>query len=260
MAGNVFFLFGQWLKRDLAGRYRATALGMGWALVQPLSQLAVFVLVFYHVLGVRWPTAAQPGVLHYGMQVFLGLTVFNLVADTLQRAPHSVLAQPNLVTKVRFPLWVLPAAGLTASVLPYGLGLLLLGGVLAWSGQAAPVAWLQLVPVTLILLLYLLGLAWWLAATTVYLRDLAQVTAPLASLLLFLSPVFYSADHVPAAFAPWMAYNPVAWVIEAQRSILFQGGGLAPEGLVRHAAAATLVAAVGKWWFARLQRRFADVL
>ena len=100
-----WFLFVQWLKRDLAGRYRGSLLGMLWPLAQPVAQIAVFTLIFHGFMQVRWPvgsavdastgTQALGGAWGYALNVFAGLAVFNFFAEVLGRAPVAVLAQPR---------------------------------------------------------------------------------------------------------------------------------------------------------------------
>lgn len=263
------FLFGQWLKRDLAGRYRGAVLGMLWPVAQPLAQIAVFTLIFHGFMQVRWPigagAAAAPGAagtadaLAYGLNVFAGLAVFNFFAEVLGRAPVAVLSQPNLVTKVRFPLLLLPAVTVGAALVHVGVGAVLLLAAGAVTGTlSVQVAWLPLwlLPVVL----YGAAVALLLASLGVYVRDIGQVMAAVTSLLMFLTPIFYPMSSVPASLRGLFELNPVAWAADALRGLLLEARALdlAPWGV--HLMVSAVVALVAAWIFKRLERGFADVL
>ena len=203
------FLYAQWLKRELAGRYRGSWLGLLWPVAQPLAQIAVFTLIFHGFMQVRWPTlgAASTGPLSpsspgggdawsYALNVFAGLAVFNFFAEVLGRAPSAVLSQPNLVTKVRFPLGLLPAVTVGAALVHIAVGVALLLLVATVGGKLSPqMAWLPLwlLPV----LLYAASAALLLSSMGVYLRDIGQAMPALTSLLMFLTPIFYPLAAVP---------------------------------------------------------------
>lgn len=259
------YLYRQWLRREIHGRYRGSILGIGWTLLQPMMQLLVFTLVFYHFMGVRWPTADSSfasgvvGAGHYGLQVFVGLIVFNFTAEVLNRAPQSILGQPNLVTKVRFPLILLPAvtvgAAAVQALISVGLAM-----VVAPIWGSITIAWLTVPAVLCILGLYALGLAWWLAALGVYVRDVAQIMPAVTSVLMFIAPVFYPGSLFPPSWL-WMVWaNPVAWAMETMRSVLMQGQMPNASLFLGHGVAAFTVAMLGHLWFQRLRQGFADVL
>jgi len=253
------FLFGQWLKRDLAGRYRGSVLGMLWPLAQPLAQIAVFTLIFHGFMQVRWPigagAAAAPGAagtadaLAYGLNVFAGLAVFNFFAEVLGRAPVAVLSQPNLVTKVRFPLLLLPAVTVGAALVHVGVGAVLLLAAGAVTGT-----------LSIQVLLYGAAVALLLASLGVYVRDIGQVMAAVTSLLMFLTPIFYPMSSVPASLRGLFELNPVAWAADALRGLLLEARALdlAPWGV--HLMVSAMAALVAAWIFKRLEGGFADVL
>jgi lipopolysaccharide transport system permease protein len=257
---SLLFLYWQWLRRDLAGRYRGSLLGLAWPVLQPLAQILVFTLVFYEFMQMRWPVAGGSGnALDYGINVFAGLAAFNFFAEILGRAPATVLAQPNLVTKVRFPLLVLPAVTVGAAAVH-----LVVGGVLVSLSMAA---FRQVSPAVLLLplffvpmLLYGLGLAWILAALGVYLRDIGQVMPPLTSLLMFLTPIFYPASAIPERLAFLLHLNPISWAVEVFRELAVLGRVPALDAFAAHCVAALALAVFARWLFARLNGGFADVL
>lgn len=263
-----YFIFVQWFKRDLEGRYRGSWLGMLWPLVQPLSQIAVFTLVLHGFMQVRWPqaVASVPGTASdvgsawpYALNVMVGLTVFNFFSEVLGRSPTAVLSQPNLVTKVKFPLWLLPVVTVGAALVHVGVGvavLLLVGAVTGtWSLQMLWIP-LWLVPVVL----YGLGLALLLSSLGVYVRDIGQAMPAVTGLLMFMTPIFYPMASVPERMRVWFSLNPVAWATESLRDLLLNARALDFGVWTLHVVISALAALVAGWIFARLQEGFADVL
>ncbi|MFN9942029.1 MAG: ABC transporter permease, partial [bacterium] len=150
--------------------------------------LAVFTLVFRHVMGVRWPGGDQGGDLAFAMRIYAGLAVFLFFAECVNRAPALVLEQPNLVKKVLFPLEVLPWVSAATAAVGLAVAAVLLAALALLSGTGLPaqalllpLAWLPLLP-------WVLGLGWLLSALGVYVRDIGQFLSLLVCALMFLSP------------------------------------------------------------------------
>lgn len=262
-----YFIFVQWFKRDLEGRYRGSWLGMLWPLLQPLAQIAVFTLILHGVMQVRWPAGASTGGANgagdgawaYALNVLAGLTVFNFFAEVLSRAPSAVLSQPNLVTKVRFPLMLLPAVTVGAALVHVGVGAMVLMLATAVTGNwSFHLAWLPLWVVPVIF--YGASLALLLASLGVYVRDIGQAMPAVTGLLMFLTPIFYPMAAVPASMRTMFELNPVAWAAEALRGILLDARPLQLTDWILHLAISAVAAIVAAWVFMRLQEGFADVL
>lgn len=268
---NLVFLFWQWLQREVSGRYRSSLLGMSWPLLQPVVQIVVFTLIFYEFMNMRWPavsaapmpSASEHGALVYALNVFAGLAVFNFVAEILGRAPVAVLSQPNLVTKVRFPLPLLPTVTTGAALLHVLVGtvtitlLATMTGIAPWSVLWQ--AWLM--PAVLLpLFLYGLGAALLLSSLGVYVRDIGQVMPALSSLLMFLTPIFYPLSAVPESLRTGFAMNPITWGAETLRALLLSGVWPAMDVWSLHLLAALTFTAFSFFVFVRIQKGFADVL
>ena len=267
---NLAFLYWQWLQRDVAGRYRGSWLGLLWPLLQPLVQILVFTLIFYEFMQMRWPAAAGAasaegthGALVYGLHVFAGLAVFNFTAEILGRAPVAVLSQPNLVTKVRFPLPLLPAVTVGAALVHVGVGTVTIGllAVLTGLAPALTLAQILLVPLLLApLFLYGLSAALLLSSLGVYVRDIGQMMPALGSLLMFLTPIFYPLSAVPPALREAFALNPITWGAEVLRGLLLAQTWPDAHTWALHALASTALTGLAAWVFVRIQKGFADVL
>jgi lipopolysaccharide transport system permease protein len=257
---QLWWLFTSLTRRDLAQRYRGTALGSLWPFLYAATLLAVFTFVFSVILKVRWSTGDDARPSEGALMIFAGLVPFLFISEVLIRAPLCIAAVPNYVRKVRFPLALLPmvvvgSAGLLALV---NALILVLAALFLWSYAPATVALLPLVYLPLVLLG--LGLAFLLASLGVFFRDLAQITPLLAQLVMFLAPVCYPLSIVPPAFANLVGWNPLTWFLKAFRDLALDGRiPPATEWLVQ-----TLLwlvfALVGLAFFWKTRRMFADLM
>jgi homopolymeric O-antigen transport system permease protein len=252
-------LIRQFASREVHSRYRQSWLGTLWALLTPLLMLAVYTLVFRYVFGVRWGVTVESN-LSYAVRLYAGLAVFNFFAECVGRAPRLVLDQPHLVKKVVFPIEVLPWVNSAAALVHLGVALAILLGLALWeTGRlhlatvALPLVWLPLIPLTV-------GLGWWLAAIGTFVRDVGQVITLVISLLLFLSPIFFPAEALPAVWQKWLFLNPLASVITQTRQVLIDGLWPNWGALALNFAACALVALAGAAFFRAARTGFADVV
>jgi lipopolysaccharide transport system permease protein len=253
-------LLAQLVRRDVAGRYRGSLLGMLWSFLNPLLSLAVYTFAFGVVFKARWSGGRADSLLEFALMLFAGLIVYTLFAECATRAPGIVLAHPSYVKKVVFPLELLPLM-LVGSALFHAaasLAILLPGVALAYGGVPWTAALFPLVILPVALLA--LAAAWVLASLGVYLRDIGQAIGVFVGALLFLSPVFFPLAALPPAVRPWVALNPLAFPIEQARRVLLLGELPDWAGVGLYSAAALLAAAAGCAWFRRTKRGFADVL
>lgn len=251
----------QLVKREIASRYKGSALGFSWTFLVPMFMLAVYTFVFSEVFKARWDVgSATESKGSFAIILFVGTIVLGFFNEVLSRSPLSVVAHSNFVKKVVFPLEVLPAvtvlvAGFNAiaSACVLFLAHLALNGFLHWTALLMPIVFVPLIVLSL-------GVAWGLSALGVYLRGLPQLTSLLAAVLMFLSPVFYPVSAVPPAFQKLLMLNPLTYVIEqARRAVI---AGLMPDwiGLLVYSLGALIVAACGFVVFQKTRKGFADVL
>ncbi|MBN8716068.1 ABC transporter permease [Thermomonas sp. S9] len=246
------------IRRELAGKYRGTGLGALWALATPLLMLLVYTLAFGHLARAQWP--GLHGLGEFALWVFAGLAVHAAFAECLARAPALVTAQPNYVTRVRFPLALLAWPVLASALFHLAMNLLVLLLALALRRGGLPPTLLALPLVLLPLLPLLLGLLWSLGALGVYLRDLGQLVAPLATAALLLSSALVPPAAVPAGWRWLFLANPLTTLIDQLRRVLFLGQWPQWPQLAGYALLALLFALLAQALFRRLQAGFADVL
>ncbi len=234
-------------------------MGFAWAFFTPLLMLGVYSFVFIGIFGMRWPGAEQAGGIAYALRLFCGLSLFNLFADVIGRAPNLVTDQPNLVKKVVFPLELLSFISIGVALFHLCISLaILLVFTLFSEGLTLSVL---LLPIILFPLLpLLLGLSWFFAALGVYIRDLAPLVGIFVNLMLFLSPVFYTTRTLTGNIKYLMRLNPLTGPIENLRNILFSPAAIDWGTWALSLVAGLIVAALGSYVFSRAREGFADVL
>jgi len=246
------------IRRDIASRYRGSALGMVWSVLNPLLMLAIYTFVFSQVFKMRWGAASAPS--EFALMLFAGMLVFNFFSETVSRAPGLITGTPNLVKKIVFPLEVQAYVVIGSALFQSLVSLVvLLGAHLLMKGM--PPATALLIPVIFVpLSLMCLGFVWLLSALGVYLRDIGQLVGHVIMMTMFLSPLFYPETAVPARFRTFIDINPLAILIAQSRKVLILGEWPDWDTLAWFTLFAFAFASLGFWWFQRTRKGFADVL
>lgn len=246
--------------RDVKVRYKQTALGAAWAILQPALTMIVFTIFFGRLAQV-----GSDG-LPYPLFSYAGLLPWTFFSQGLTQSSNSLVGSANLIKKVYFPRLVIPLgsilAGLVDVLLAFLLLLVLMGYYRAWP--SATVVWL---PLLLVLALATsLGAGLWLAALNVEYRDVRFVVPFFAQIWLFVTPVIYPTSRVLAKLADaglpgWLyGLNPMVGVVEGFRWALF-GRVPFPAGVVAASSVvASLLVVSGTFYFRRMERVFADVV
>lgn len=253
-------LIWQLLKRDVQARYRGSVLGLLWSLVTPIVMLSIYTFVFQTVFKSRWSDSNGETTLSFAIILFLGLSIHGILAEILTKSPSLIVSNQNFVKKIVFPLdilsWVTLLSGLFTFLISFGLLLALI--LIELKSMPSTVL---LVPVILLpYCILLLGISWILAALGVYLRDIQQITGTLATLLLFLSPVFYSINVLPQKFQFFIWLNPLSYIVESCRAVLIYGKLPDFVGLAIYSIVSLLVAYLGFYFFSKVKPGFADVI
>jgi lipopolysaccharide transport system permease protein len=254
------YLIRQFAWREVAGRYKGTYLGLVWSLIHPLMTLVVYTFVFGVILNVRFGPQSEGSQLDFALNLFCGLIVYNIFSTCVGRAPSLIVGNPNYVKRVVFPLEVLPVAILGSALVDAAIGLAVLVIMLVASSVEIP--WtIVLFPLCVAPLCALsLGVAWFLTAIGVFLRDVGQAVTVGLQLLFFLSPVVYPLSSVPESLQLMVRLNPLTTILEGARRTVMMG--LPPEWLWWSAVVVVSLVALqlGYAWFMRSKRGFADVV
>lgn len=247
------------VRREVAGRYRGSALGLLWSFFNPVLMLAVYTFVFSVVFKARWAGGSNSRT-EFALVLFAGLMVFNLFSECLNRAPGLILGNVNYVKKVIFPLEILPVVALGAAAFHFMVSLAVwLGFYLIFFG-APHLAILQLPLVILPLILMTAGICWFLASLGVYVRDVSQVIGVVTTVMLFLSPIFFPVAALPEAYQGWVRLSPLTFVVEQARDIMIWGKAIDWQAWSLQAALSAAIAWLGFAWFQKTRKGFADVL
>lgn len=253
-------LIGEMSRRDILGRYRGSILGILWSLVQPLIMLAIYTFVFSLVFKARWTGDEVQSKLYFAINLFAGLIVFNVFAECITRAPNAILSQANFVTRVIFPLEIIPVIPLVSALFHAVISLSVLFCATFLALGRLPMTTFLLPLVLIPLILFVLGLSWFLSATGVYLRDIGQTISLIVTGLMFISPVFFPISALPPRWQFIAEFNPLSFPIEQTRHLLILGIGPDWEPLLIYTAFALFVSWAGFACFQKLRNGFADVI
>jgi lipopolysaccharide transport system permease protein len=253
-------LLGQLTRREVLGRYRGSLMGLAWSFFNPLLMLAVYTFVFSVVFNARWGTGEPTSRVQFALVLFVGVIVHGVISEGINKAPGLILGNASYVKRVIFPLEILPWVVVGSAIFHaiISLAILLLAQLLFDGGIPATALWLPLVLLPIVPMT--MGLTWLLAATGVFIRDIAQLTGIITTVLMFMAPVFYPISALPEQYRKWLYLNPITYIIEQARAVLFSS--LSPDwtGLALYSVVALLVAIGGFWWFQMTRKGFADVV
>lgn len=257
-------LLRMFIMRDLQGRYKNSWGGLLWLVIQPIIMLSIYTLVFQHILGVKWGTQSASGAnasgVNFALNLYLGLLVFNIFSESLQAAPTVLRAHSNLIKKVRFPIRILPSIPVGLALCDAALGLVIWLVIYVFALGLPPLTALYLPLVLLPLILLVMGVCWLIASLSAYMRDITQIVRFVVTGLLFLSPIFFPLQSMPADLQAILSFNPLAIEIEMLRGIMI--GGVAPawRSYLGFLALSMVVYCAGYYWFELTSDGFVDVL
>jgi lipopolysaccharide transport system permease protein len=241
--------------RDLKVRYRQTAFGVAWVVIQPLALMAVFSLFLGYLLHVNTGTSIP-----YGVFVFSALVPWTLFAQSLTASSQSLVTNGNLLGKIYFPRIILPLSAVGSYLLDFSISTVLLFGLMAIYGVGVS-AWVVLLPLlAMLVVVTALGVGIGLSALNVRYRDVQSGIPLLVQLWLFASPIAYPLTLVPEAYRTLYAINPMVSVISGFRWALLGTAGPSLASIAVSTASAAVLLCVGVVYFRRTERTFADLI
>lgn len=240
--------------RDIKVRYKQTALGAAWAIMQPLFTMLIFSL-FFGLLA-KMPSDGIP----YPLFTFTALVPWTFFANGLNQSSNSLVASANLLKKVYFPRLVIPIATVLAGVIDFLLAFAVLLGLMAFyrTTPTVNVVWMPLF--LLLALVTSLGVGLWLSALNVKYRDVRYITPFIVQVWMFSTPIVYPSSLLPGAWRTVYGLNPMVGVVEGFRWTLL-GTNTAPGfmiGLSAIVAVAILIG--GAFYFRHMEKTFADIV
>ncbi|MDW2741447.1 ABC transporter permease [Atlantibacter subterraneus] len=260
LVNNRSLIF-QMTKRDILSKYKGSAIGVVWSLINPILMLIIYTLVFSVVFKARWGNAAadEPKT-QFAVILFVGLIIHSFLAECLMRAPSLILQYSNYVKKVVFPLEILPVITVLSAVFQsvissavLVMAFFIFNGYINWTLIYAPLVFLPLV-------ILALGLSWLISSLGVYIRDIGQSIGVIVTILIFMSPVFYPLNALPEWMQSLVLLNPLTYIIEQSRIVIVWGKAPDFIGLATYSAISFLISYACFVWFQKTRGGFADVI
>ncbi|OQW35941.1 MAG: phosphate ABC transporter permease [Nitrospira sp. SG-bin1] len=240
--------------RDVKVRYKQTALGVGWAIIQPVFTMVVF-SVFFGRLG-KIPSDGIP----YPIFTYAALVPWTFFAQGMGQASNSLVGSANLIKKVYFPRLSVPIASVTSGIIDFSIAFIVLLGMMLYYGilPTLNVIWLPFL--LLLTVVTSLGVSLWLSALNVQFRDVRHVLPFLIQLWFFATPIAYPSSLLSEPWRTLYSLNPMVGVIEGFRWALL-GTATAPGPMLIVSSLTALALLVGgAFYFRRLEKTFADVI
>jgi lipopolysaccharide transport system permease protein len=247
--------------RDLKVRYKQTALGVSWAVIQPVMNMVVFSIFFGGLARIQTDNGIP-----YPIFSFVALLPWTLFTNALNNASRSLVSHQNMITKIYFPKLILPLASVLSGLVDFLIAFVVLIGIALYynlTGQAhitITAALWTLIPYLVMALITALGIALWLSALYVQYRDVGYILPFLSDILKFISPVVYSTTLIPEKWQLVYALNPMAGVINGFRWAIL-GTPTGPDTrLIVSVTVALAILVSGMIYFRRMERTFADTI
>jgi lipopolysaccharide transport system permease protein len=240
--------------RDIQVLYKQAALGIAWAIIQPLFAVIIFSVIFGHFA--RMPSDGIP----YPVFAFAAVLPWTYFAEAVRRGGTGLVSDSELVRKVYFPRLIIPLAGVIAPALDFLIGFVVLLGVMLWFDVMPSVRLLVVPPLLVISALLALAVGLWLGPINVRFRDIKYTLPFMLQIWMYATPVVYPLSIVPAGWKWLYSLNPMVGVIEGFRWAVFGKGdpNLVAIGLSLFMIAVMLIG--GVIFFKRMERSFADLI
>jgi lipopolysaccharide transport system permease protein len=235
-------------------RYKQSALGLCWAVLQPVALMLIFTLVFGRIA--RVPSEGIP----YPLFAFSGLLIWSFLATGLSNATHALVAHAQLISKVYFPREILPLTYVAAALFDLSVGAVVLGGLLAYHGHALTWNALYALPVLLVLTALVTASAFLLSALQVRFRDVGIAIPLILYLWMFSTPIAYPLSAVPNSYQAWFLLNPMTGIVESFRRAVIHGAPPEAHVLAVPVVVAGVLLPVAYAFFKRTEATMADVI
>jgi lipopolysaccharide transport system permease protein len=239
--------------RDVTVVYKQTVLGFSWAILTPLFSMVVFTVVFGRLANV--PTDGSPGPLFY----FTALLPWTYFASALAASTNSLVQGSQMLSKVYFPRLFIPLVPVFSKLVDFAIAFLVLAGMMAWYRWWPGPAVIYL-PLMLVLMVgTVAGVGMWLSALAIQFRDVRHAIQFVVQILMYASPVVWTASRIPDEFRLVYGLYPMAGVIEGFRAATLGSSPMPWDLIAVGALVTTAILVSGAYYFRRMERIFADV-
>jgi lipopolysaccharide transport system permease protein len=239
--------------RDVKVRYKQTALGAAWAIIQPLFTMLIFTLFFGRLAGI--PSDGIP----YPIFAYAGLLPWMFFSNAVTASGNSLVGSSHLITKVYFPRMIIPGAAVASGLIDFAIAFVILAVLMVYYQVTVTVAVLMLPVLVLLTMLLAIGVGMWMSALNVKYRDIRHALPFLIQLWMFATPIIYPSSLLPAKWRWALALNPLTGIIEGYRAALF---GLTFDWAALAISAVITIAVLvcAAFMFRRMEKSFADIV
>ena len=247
------FLFLAW--RDILVRYKQTAIGIAWAVIQPVLTMLIFTVVFGNVAEL--PNNGAP----YAVLTFAAVLPWQFFANAMSQSSNSVVGAQNMIQKVYFPRLIIPVSSTLSGVVDFAIGVVILVLLMLWYGVDFSIHLLLLPLFSIVALSAALGVGIWLSALNVKYRDVKYIVPFIVSMGLYISPVGYLSSVVPEQWRFWFSLNPMVGVIDGFRWAIL-GADFEPywPGFWLSLGVVTALLVSSLVYFRSTEKTFADII
>ena len=253
------YLLRQLVKKDIRQRYQGSVLGVLWSLIVPVLMLVIYTFIFSEVFQAKW-NMDTTDTYKFALMLFCGLSAFNLFGEVMNRSTTLIAVHANYVKKVIFPLEILPVVLVMSALFHAMISFcILIAARLALYHRLSPEIW-QLAPALVPLVVMAVGVGLFIAAISVYLKDVGNVISVMVTVLMYISPVFFPLDAVPKDFRVVCEMNPMTYLIENLRNVTLYDRSLNWQLFGISGVAALVIYLIGYTVFMRTKEGFPDVI
>ena len=246
------------IRNELVSRFTRSKLGGIWMIINPLAQVAIYALILGNVLAAKLPGIDNKHA--YPIYLMSGLLAWTLFSEIIGRCLNLFIEQGNLMKKMQFPRITLPAIVVGSNLLNNALLFISMLGIFALLGHHFSIAMLWLMPLTIILTGFALGIGLALGVTNVFVRDLGHAVPILLQVWFWFTPIVYPATIIPEDYRHWMAFNPIYHFTTAYQDILVYGRPPEVGGIVIIGLSSLVLLLLSLFLFRRSSEEMVDVL
>lgn len=248
-------LLWQMVGREIKARYKQSVLGYFWVILNPLAQMLVMSFAFSIIM--RIPTLSSSHI-PYSIFLFVALLPWTLFSNSLSSAAGSLVGSSSLITKVYFPRTILVISTIIAKVVDFFFALSILVVYMIIYHMPVTLNILWIIPIFIIQQIFTLGLSFFFAAANLLYRDIQYLLSMILLLWMYLTPVIYSADMIPAKYRILFQINPMAVIINAYRQVILAGGPPKYSSLIIATVLSFIILLIGLGYFKNREKIFAD--
>jgi len=248
----------QSVRNELISRFSRSKLGGLWTILNPLSQVLIYALILSNVLRAKLPGIDSQYA--YAIYLMAGILGFTLFSEIVGRCLNIFIEYGNLIKKMSFPRVTLPAIAIGSCVINNLFLFISMLGIFALLGHQFNMAMLWLVPLTLVVIVFSLGIGLILGVMNVFLRDIGQVIPIILQMLFWFTPIVYPVTIIPEAYRHWLNLNPMYPISDAYQQILVYGNIPQWGGVLIILGVGVILSIVGLFMFRRSSAEMVDVL